>query len=125
MKNKDKIILKDWRFWGTHGVYTEEKQHNQEFKLDITLYLSLDAAAKSDDLNQTIDYTALYPRVKAIIEGESYNLLEALAGKIIQLLLAYPQVEGAKVALTKCSTKIDGFTFAPCIELKRYKDTPA
>ncbi len=118
-KNYDKIILNNWEFWACHGVYEEEKKNKQKFKIDITLYLDLAPAAKSDDIKDTVDYALLYGEVKELVEGNSYNLLECLAAAVAGLALKRPLVKMVKVGLEKPCARRGGDIFSSKVEIKR------
>ncbi|MBQ5859916.1 MAG: dihydroneopterin aldolase, partial [Selenomonadales bacterium] len=60
----DKILLRNLMFYGYHGVYEAERELGQKFYLDIELAADLEKAGYSDDLMDTIDYTAVYREVK-------------------------------------------------------------
>ncbi|MDQ3539894.1 MAG: dihydroneopterin aldolase, partial [Chloroflexota bacterium] len=71
-----------------HGVNPEERVQGQRFVVDIRLATDLRAAGVTDDLTQTVNYSAVYKRVKAIVEGPPRDLIEALAEDIASALLA-------------------------------------
>src|SRR5699024_11388421 len=52
----DKIILKDMLFYGFHGLFPEENKLGQRFRVDLVLYLDLQKAGKSDNMEDSIDY---------------------------------------------------------------------
>ena len=66
------------KFFAYHGVHPYEKKNGQNFIVDLELYADLSIPSKSDNLNQTIDYSKVYETVKRIIEQDSKNLLESL-----------------------------------------------
>ncbi|MDR1615669.1 MAG: dihydroneopterin aldolase [Syntrophomonadaceae bacterium] len=101
MSGKDKIIAKGLTFKGCHGVLGQEKDTAQIFKVDAVIYADLKAAAASDDIEQTIDYAMIYGDIKAVIENNSYNLIETLADKIANLLLNKYPAEAVEVCVYK------------------------
>lgn len=86
----DKILLQNMMFFGRHGVYDYEREHGQRFYIDAELTVSLEKAAKTDDLTTSVDYVTAYHKIKDIVETQKFNLLEALAGKIAEALLVSP-----------------------------------
>ena len=56
----DRLILRGLKFHGYHGVHLKEKEMGQTFLVDVDAWLDLRAAGKSDDLNDTVSYTAIY-----------------------------------------------------------------
>jgi len=84
----DEVFLEAVRFYAYHGVNPEERVQGQRFVVDVRLATDLRAAGVTDDLTQTVNYSAVYKRVKAIVEGPPRDLIEALAEDIASALLA-------------------------------------
>lgn len=78
----DRIVLRDMRFFGYHGVLPEERAQGQPFEVDLEVELDLSRSRQSDRLEETVDYRLLYRAVKEVVEGEAVNLLEHLAERI-------------------------------------------
>ena len=55
-----KIRLKNMLFYGYHGVDESEQRRGGTFEVDLELEKSLSEAAASDDLESTVDYSAVY-----------------------------------------------------------------
>lgn len=90
------------QFFGYHGVFPEENRLGQRFLVDVELSLDLSEAGKSDDLSHTINYAELYERVKQIVEGRTFRLIEALADSIASdLLHQYTNVNDVTVRVIK------------------------
>ncbi|MBF7071927.1 dihydroneopterin aldolase [Glaciecola sp. MH2013] len=70
------------------GVYDFERHAKQRLLLDVEMQTSLQAAAESDDVNDTIDYGKVAERLDEIAQSSSYYLLEALAKEMIESILA-------------------------------------
>lgn len=82
----DVIRVLGLKITATHGVLPEEKTRPQLFEVDVELYRDLSKPAVSDHLEDTVDYSRIVSRVEEVMKGESCNLLERLAGKIIDAL---------------------------------------
>lgn len=91
----DEIFLEGLRFYGYHGVNPEERIQGQRFVVDVRLETELQSAGQIDDLARTINYSHVYRRVKAIVEGEPRDLIEAVAEAIATALLAEFLAAGA------------------------------
>src|SRR5690349_21524768 len=85
----DQIELTGLTFFGTHGVNPEETALGQRFGVDMTLWVDLTKASESDDLADTVSYSAVYKLVRKEVEGEPSRLLEHLAGRLAQVTLAH------------------------------------
>jgi dihydroneopterin aldolase len=107
----DRIELRGLQVRGHHGVFDFERHDGQEFLVDVALELDTIAAARSDDLTDTIDYGALAAGLAAVIGGEAVNLLETLAQRLADVCLADPRVQAATVTVHKPQAPIP-LTFA-------------
>ena len=103
----DEITLTGLRVFGRHGVYADERRDGQYFVVDATLYVSTKRAAASDDVADTVHYGEAAERIASIVAGEPVNLLEALAERIAEDLLAHEGVRMVAVTVHKPSAPID------------------
>ncbi len=111
MTASDQIVLRGLVFYGYHGVNAEEQKLGQRFRLDLTLWTDLQAAARSDDLADTISYAAVYALIAPIMTGSPSRLLEHVAGRIATALLAAePRLARLRVRLLKLDPPIAGMT---------------
>lgn len=97
----DRIELRGLRALGTHGVLPEEKERAQPFEVDLDVELDLRPAGVSDRLEETVDYGALAEAVTAVIVNESHALIEKLAERIAEIVLADPKVSTVSVTVRK------------------------
>ena len=86
---------------GVHGVLPEEQVRPQPFQVDIELLVDATAAGESDDLDDTVDYSAVSEAVSRVVTSEQYRLLERLATRIAQVCRADPRVVGVVVEVRK------------------------
>ena len=101
MKRSSRIELRGVRAYGRHGTAPDERNHAQAFDLDLVLEVDLDAARKSDELSDTVDYASLHRRVVDIVSTTSFKLLERLAQRLLDEALSDPRVLFASVTLAK------------------------
>lgn len=97
----DEITLTGLRVFGRHGVYDEERREGQDFVVDVTLRLDTRAAAVSDDVADTVHYGEMAQQIAGIVAGEPVNLLETLAARIADHLIALDPVDSARVTVHK------------------------
>jgi 7,8-dihydroneopterin aldolase/epimerase/oxygenase len=107
----DRIALLGLRVRGRHGVFEHERRDGQDFVVDAELELSTTAAARSDDLADTVDYGDLAQRLAAVVGGEPVNLLETLVARLADECLRDPRVDAATVTVHKPQAPIP-LTFA-------------
>lgn len=107
----DSIRINGIKAFGYHGVFADETKNGQDFLVDVELILDLEKASKSDDLTDTVDYSAICDLVIAAITGQAYKLIEKLAGVIADQILATQNlVDVALVTVHKPSAPVDAVT---------------
>jgi dihydroneopterin aldolase/2-amino-4-hydroxy-6-hydroxymethyldihydropteridine diphosphokinase len=90
-ETSDRIELRGLSVRGNHGVFDFEKREGQDFVIDVTLHTSVQAAAATDDLTETIHYGELAEEVAAIVENNAFDLIETLAERIAEHCLSLCQ----------------------------------
>lgn len=98
---QDRIELRGLRVRGRHGVFAHERRDGQDFVVDLVVWLDLRAAARSDDLADTLDYGALAGRAAAVVGGPPHDLLETVAARIADEVLADRRVHLVEVTVHK------------------------
>jgi dihydroneopterin aldolase len=104
----DRITLRGLHFLARHGVTLEERLEPQPFEVDVELEADLSPSAASDDLADTIDYSEVFALVGRIVEGQSYRLIEALAGAIADAVLAVTTADAVTVRVRKPKAPLPG-----------------
>ena len=97
----DRIELRGMAFQGRHGARAREREHAQEFKVDLEVECDVEKPAASDDLADTVDYTTLRAIVRDVVEGPPVNLIETLASRIVRRVLEEPGVTSVSVRVAK------------------------
>ncbi len=119
----DRIILQGMQFYGYHGVNPEEKALGQPYLVDLTAELDLTRAGTTDCLEDTVSYTLLYRLTRSVIEGESRNLLEALAQAIADRLLNELPLKQVSVIVKKPHPPIKGSVIeSAAVEIHRRRE---
>jgi dihydroneopterin aldolase len=107
----DEIMLRGLVFFGRHGVNPEETELGQRFGVDVTVRLDLVQAARNDQLEDTVSYSALYKLVRTEIEGHPSRLLEHLAGRLLDAVFAYDaRIKEVEVTVAKLHPPLKGIT---------------
>ncbi|WP_116044302.1 dihydroneopterin aldolase [Amycolatopsis palatopharyngis] len=102
----DRITLTGLRVFGRHGVFEHEKRDGQDFLVDITVWLDLRAAATSDDLAETLHYGELAELAAGVVGGPPYDLIESVAGRIADEVLADERLFAVEVTVHKPAAPI-------------------
>ena len=97
----DIIFLNEVKVQTKLGVPEWERMVEQTIILDIEIGYDLSKACKSDDVNDTIDYGAVVNRIRETLKENSFQLVEALAEHICQLVLREFNALNVKVKVAK------------------------
>lgn len=97
----DRITITGISGHGYHGVLASEKAEGQSFSVDLVLETDIRAAAASDDLTRTIDYSVIAELVHSHITGEGYDLIETLAERIAAAVLEACGASAVEVTVNK------------------------
>lgn len=95
------IVLRHVRFQAFHGVMPQEGKVGGDFDVDLRVGYPLERAMESDEVNDTLNYAALYALVKQEMKQPS-KLLEHVAGRIVAAIdKTFPLVTSIDLTLTK------------------------
>lgn len=106
MNPMDEITLTGLRASAFHGVLEEERREGQVFIVDVTVYLPLGSAASSDDLDNTIHYGELAEEIVAAVESDPVDLIETVAERVAQVVLAHELAVFTRVTVHKPNAPI-------------------
>jgi len=116
----DKIILKGMQFYGYHGLFSEERKLGQRFHVDVDLYTSLKDAGQTDRMEASIHYGEAYEKIRDIVEGTPYNLIEAVAESVAHRLLTdFDTLAACTVKVIKPDPPIPGHYESVAVEIHR------
>jgi D-erythro-7,8-dihydroneopterin triphosphate epimerase len=101
MKDADKIHIRDLTLRCIIGVYPEERREKQDVMINIALECDHRAAARSDRIEDAVDYKGMKKRIIELVEQSRFNLIETLADRIAALCLLDRRVRRATVAVDK------------------------
>jgi 7,8-dihydroneopterin aldolase/epimerase/oxygenase len=87
------IELHGLEVFGYHGAYEEEQRNGQLFLWDVQLDVG-DRGA-DDDLERALDYTHVAAKIRELSDAHRFNLLEALATSVADVL--YEQFEPTRL----------------------------
>ena len=97
----DTIFLEQVKVETKLGVPEWERMLPQTIILDIEIGYDLTKACKSDAIADTIDYGAVVSRIRETLAEHSFQLVEALAEHVAQLILKEFKAENVKVKVSK------------------------
>ena len=97
----DRIVLAGLRFEARHGVHEDERMTPQPFEVDVELTVDARVAGDSDELDDTVDYSAVAEAVSRVVTSERYALLERLATRIAEVCSVDDRVRSVSVTVRK------------------------
>ncbi|SYZ72617.1 Dihydroneopterin aldolase [Candidatus Zixiibacteriota bacterium] len=121
----DVIRLKDMVFYGYHGVTAAEKETGRRFEVDCELETDLAPPGESDSLKDTVDYEAVYQKIRGIVEGKAFSLVESLAVSLANEILNDFPVFHVTVRVRKIIPPIAGNIEHIEIEVSRQQPDPS
>jgi dihydroneopterin aldolase len=83
------------------GVWEWEKQITQQLTIDLDMGADIRIAAASDRLQDTLNYKEVAKRVISYIEDNHFDLVEALAERIANILLDEFEIPWCRIKLNK------------------------
>lgn len=116
----DKILLKDIKLYGYHGVFEKEQEIGQYFHVNIEIFLDLEQAGITDELGNTVDYSKVYDIIKDINNNNKFRLIESFAHNISEEILStFDKIKDITVQIRKPDAPIDGDFRWVGVEIKR------
>jgi 7,8-dihydroneopterin aldolase/epimerase/oxygenase len=109
MEKKHYIRLHNAVFYAYHGNLSEEKTLGGKFHVDVEMETDFSAAAEHDKLRETIDYESIYNLVQDMVMQQNFHLIETLAKRIADAILAaHPAVTAVVVRVRKPAAPVKG-----------------
>ena len=103
-----KVELHGLDVFGYHGVEEEEQRLGQPFLYDVELEVGERGA--SDRLEDALDYTQVAEAIRELSSARRFNLLEALATAVADMLMERFEPESLRLRIRKPQVKPAGLT---------------
>ena len=97
----DKIFLTSLSTEAVIGIFDWEREVRQRIEIDLEMSMDLSAAAKSDSIDDTLNYKAVAKRVLAFVSESRFQLVETLAERIAGLVLEEFPITKVRVTVHK------------------------
>ena len=101
MDHVDRIEIRGLRVVGIVGALSEERDRAQPFEVDVDMLTDISDAGATDNLDATINYADPVQMIENIIRNEAHVLLERVATRIAEDILAHPKVLAVEVVVRK------------------------
>lgn len=96
----DFIFIDDMRVEAHVGIFPREQAAAQTLEISLTFGVP-DAAAKNDDIADTIRYDTVIERIREELAARHFNLLETLGEYVIALMLDEFNATWVKISIAK------------------------
>ena len=117
----DRIHLYDVELDCHIGVTPEERATPQRLLLNVSVEFDTRAAAESDDVRLTIDYSALLDALRREATLREYALVETLAERLAAAVLGEFPVEAVHLIVKKPSALRERGVGSAAVEFERRK----
>jgi len=102
----DHISLRGLEVYAYHGVHEDERRVGQKFLVDVDVWMDLAQAGAGDDLSATVHYGELGMAIHERVSSERWDLIERVAERVAEVVLADQRVERTAVTIHKPSAPI-------------------
>jgi len=97
----DKVFINNLQVETIIGIFDWEREVRQVVSIDLEMEFDNKKAAKSDDIEDALDYKKIGKRIIAFVEKSKYKLVERLAEQIAKLVLKEFPVSSLVVSVNK------------------------
>lgn len=102
----DRIHIRDLVVRGIVGINPDERINPQEIVVDVTMWYDTQAAAKSDDIYDAINYASISQAIRAHISepkaDEAPLLIERMAAELVTLVFDVdPRIREVELSVAK------------------------
>jgi dihydroneopterin aldolase len=97
----DTIFLHELRVQTVVGIWEWERKIRQTVSIDLEMAADISRAAKNDSIEDTLNYKSVAKRVKQFVEDSEFQLVETMAEKIAETVLAEFEIPWIEVRVSK------------------------
>ncbi|RZO95728.1 MAG: dihydroneopterin aldolase [Gammaproteobacteria bacterium] len=97
----DKVFINNLAVEAIIGIFQWEREVRQLISIDIEMDFDNKQAAKSDNIEDALNYKLVGKRITGYVKNSKFKLVEALAENISKIILKEFPVSKVKVTLSK------------------------
>ena len=97
----DIVFIRDLKIETVIGIYDWERKIKQQISLDVDMATDIKKAASSDNIEDTLNYKEVAKRLINFVETSEFELVEALAEQICNIILNEFDVPWVRLTLNK------------------------
>jgi dihydroneopterin aldolase len=103
----DIVFIRGLRIETTIGIYDWEKTIRQPVVLDLEMASNIARGAATDRIEDALDYKAVSKRLKEFVSTSRFELVETLAERCAEIILAEFGVPWLRLTLNKIGAVTD------------------
>jgi dihydroneopterin aldolase len=97
----DRVFIEGLEIEALIGIYDWERRVRQPLVFDLEMAFDNRVPAASDDIAHTLDYKAVSNRIRAYVAESGFGLVETLAERVAEIVLAEFPVRHLRLKLSK------------------------
>jgi dihydroneopterin aldolase len=97
----DKVFIRGLEVEGIIGIFQWEREVKQIISIDIEMDFDNKKAAKSDSIEDALNYKLVGKRITSFVKNSKFQLVETLAENISKIILKEFPVTNVRVTLSK------------------------
>jgi len=97
----DTIFLRELKVETVVGIWDWERKIRQTVSIDLEMGADVARAAKTDSIEDTLNYKAVAKRVQQFVGDAEFQLVETMAEKIAELVLTEFAIPWIQVSVSK------------------------
>lgn len=101
------------------GFNEDELLNKQDVVINMTIKANVDKAIATDDVDNSYNYKTITKKVIVLVQEGKFKMLENLTQQILDVVIANPQVEWAKIEVDKPHAL--RFAESVSVELEAYR----
>ena len=94
---QDKVFIKDLEVETIIGIFGWERKVKQIVKISLEMDFNISDAAKTDNIDQALDYKSIGKEISSFVGKSRFQLVETMADKIAKRILKNKFIEKVKV----------------------------
>jgi dihydroneopterin aldolase len=97
----DHVFIEGLEIEALIGIYDWERRVRQPLVFDLEMAFDNRVPAASDDIAHTLDYKAVSTRIREYVSESGFGLVETLAERVAEIVLAEFPVQRLRLKLSK------------------------
>ena len=98
---QDKVFIEDLEVETIIGIFGWERKVKQIVKISLEMDFNISDAAKTDNIDQALDYKSIGKDISSFVGKSSFQLVETMADKIAKRVLKNKSIEKVEVKVEK------------------------